>query len=75
MAGSWIRFTRPDGAAMLLCEESGATLSPWPPSLHPAASTAPHQTCRVSVGAGGEVREVVGDIDSFALALGARSVP
>jgi hypothetical protein len=71
MAGSWIRFTRPDGAAMLLCEESGVTLSPWPPR----ESGATLQTCRLSVGAGGEVREVVGDIDSFALALGARSVP
>jgi hypothetical protein len=62
---------RPDGAAMLLCEESGATLSPWPPR----ESGATPRTCRLSVGAGGEVREVVGDIDSFALALGARSVP
>jgi hypothetical protein len=56
---------------MLLCEESGVTLSPWPPR----ESGATLQTCRLSVGAGGEVREVVGDIDSFALALGARSVP
>jgi hypothetical protein len=58
---------------MLLCEESGATLSPWPQGAVPVSC--PHQTCRLSVGAGGEVREVVGDIDSFALALGARSVP
>jgi hypothetical protein len=71
MAGSWIRFTRPDGAAVLLCEESGTLLEPLPPK----ESGAQVACCHLYGGGNLSALLVVGDIDSFALALGARSVP
>ena len=70
MAGSWIRFTRPDGTAVLLCEESGTLLEPWPSEGSGAGGM-----CRLYGGGVLSALLVVGDIDSFALALGARSVP
>ena len=66
MAGSWIVFTNERGNKVLLCEESGVTITPH-------FGSAPGY--QVLVAAGGTEHVIVGDIDAMALALGARSVP
>ena len=65
MAGSWIVFETPDGGKLLLCEESGVAV--WPSGSDP-------EVCDLRLPGRG-VAAVCGNIDNFALVLGARSVP